>query len=213
MACRPFLAVSLLVLLLASCLDRSRAPQSPTGLDVSSLDPLQHLLGVSETQAGASARDAWNRLSPAQRAAAIRTIEDVYATRGEVYFRPQIAIATGMLPGRADALVIRDPATPGQPVIVVSRLTVNTSNLLLGQAALRVDGRRHPKPAVRRVLHVESDGWVTVSVERSPERWQIPVSSSSGSDPDVFGELTRSATSASTVHLREVGEATLLHFR
>lgn len=206
------LIASALLLFAAGCHDQPRLAQGPTGSDLAAPPRLQHQLRPSETEVGATARARWDRLAPEERSAALRTVEQVYAGRGEAYFRPQLAVAFGNLPGGARALVIRDPSAPGQPVIVVSRATVHAHALFLAHAALREDARRQPRTLVRRRLNVFPDGSVVAEAAGTPERFKVRVSPEDAGGQDLLGQLTRSAASVTAVHIPEVGAATLLRF-
>lgn len=200
------------LLVAAGCHDQPRIAQGPTGSDLTSLPHLQHQLRPSETEVGASARATWDRLSPEQQAAGLRTVEQVYASRGEAYFRPQLAVVPGNLPGGAHALVIRDPSAPGQPLIVVSRATLHVHALFLAHAALREDARRQPGTVGRRRLNVFPDGSVVAGTAGTPERFSVRVPPMDAGRQDLLGQLTRSATSVTAAHIPEVGPATLLRF-
>jgi hypothetical protein len=104
------------------------------------------------------------------------------------------------------------PSAPGQPLIVVSRSTLHAHTLFLAQAAVREDARRQPTTAARRRLTVFPDGSVVAETAGTPERFSVRVPPTNAGGEDFLGQLTRSATSVTAVHIPEVGPATLLRF-
>lgn len=189
---------------LAACTDTNEAKVNPAAVSVP--DALLD-------QARADGHSHWNRFSTEQKRAAIRTIERVYAGHGEVFLRPRIAFIDGVLPGDAAAVVIRDPGSPGEPIIAVSRSGGEPRALWLGQVALRDDATHVPVLATRRVLHVARNGEVAVVGAQSEQPWRVSLSNQLPLDGiDVSGRLIHSASSVSVIAIPGIGAGILLQF-
>lgn len=165
---------------------------------------------TNDSRPGLPASDLWARLSAEEKLAAVGVIESVYAAQGAVYLRGQIAIVPGDLPEGARVLVVRDPAAPERPLLVVSEKTMDDGAILSGMTAFSQEAEHTPNPALRRVLRVTSDHRIvdeagrsrkiTGPAPRSGLRW-------------LTDRLSSSATSVTSIDLPGIGPATLLSFQ
>ncbi len=105
-----------LVFAFAGCHDFSTQDNHPTG-------PKPRDQAVSEAFRQPS--QLWADLTPAERKAAIETIERIYAEEGDLYVRGEVAVSEGGLPGGRATMVLQDPNRPERPLLVLSGNTTD----------------------------------------------------------------------------------------
>jgi hypothetical protein len=201
---RPVL-LALAALPLTACqdsLDKQGIPTAPR------LE--RHSAEANDSRPGIPSPDLWASLSAEEKLAAVGVIESVYAAQGAVYLRGQIAIVPGDLPGSARVLVVRDPAAPERPLLVLSEKTMDDGAVLSGIVAFSQEVEHAPDAAVRRVLRVTADHRIVDErgrsrklagpAPRNGQRW-------------LTDRLFSSAKSVTSIDLPGIGPATLLSFQ
>ncbi|HEX8390907.1 MAG TPA: hypothetical protein VF665_01015 [Longimicrobium sp.] len=194
-----------LMVLLAACTDNRAASTIPT-----SSAAQKQRSQAADTRFG-DARPAWSSLSDAEKAIAARTIERAAREQGDVHLQPQIVLLDNALPNRAVAVVLRNPGTPSEPIIVVQNSTADARTMERAFAALESLRRSHRSPAVR-TLWINALGEITVSSTEMAAGARLSPASGTAQRTALGAQLARSAASTATIDLPGLGTGTVLRF-
>lgn len=201
---KPVLLTFAVLPLVAACQDSLGEHGVPTA------PRLEQHRTANDSRPGLPAPDLWARLSAEEKLAAAGVIESVYAAQGAVYLRGQIAIVPGDLPEGARVLVVRDPAAPERPLLVLSERTMEDGAILSGIMAFSQEAEHTPNPTVRRVLRVTADHRMVDEAGRSRK---IAGPAPQNRQHWLTDRLSSSAKSVTSIDLPGIGPATLLSFQ
>lgn len=167
--------------------------------------------GERETLFGPAVAAHWRALSPDTRHAAIRAFGRSSAQKGDVYLRPSIALMREALPGGALAIVIRQAAHPGEPLIVISSSAGGMHALMAADAAARADTREDPALGTR-VLSVLPGGEVDVREVDSIGITHVNAPTFTPSVHEGLAPLSGLARAVEGIEIQGIGTGILLRF-